>query len=52
MSDIPRRPLDIQSARLTPERVTLIRRRIESGAYASAGYADDIARRMLASGDL
>lgn len=51
-SDIPRLHVEGRSARLTAERITLLRERVRSGVYHSAGYADDIARRILASGDL
>ena len=52
MSDIPRHHPDLASAGLSPERKVLIRERVASGFYHSAGYADDIARRILASGHL
>lgn len=39
-------------AELTPERVAEIRQRILEGAYDSVHVVDQLARRMLASGDL
>ena len=39
-------------AELTPERVGEIRRRVLERAYDSLGVVDEVARRLLASGDL
>ena len=39
-------------AELTPERVAEIRRRVLERAYDSLGVVDEVARRLLASGDL
>lgn len=37
---------------LTPERHAEIRRRVLNGAYNGSGVIDEVARRLLASGDL
>lgn len=37
---------------LTPERIAEVRERIMSGAYNSLEVVDQVARRMLASGDI
>lgn len=37
---------------LTPERISQVRERILSGAYNSLEVVDQVARRMLASGDV
>lgn len=37
---------------LRPERVAEVRRRIREGAYDSAGVLEEVARRMLARGDV
>jgi hypothetical protein len=39
-------------ARLTAERVMQIRRRVAARAYDSPAVVDEVARRLLASGDL
>lgn len=38
--------------RLTPERISEIRERILAGAYNSLEVVDQVARKMLASGDV
>lgn len=37
---------------LTPERHAVIRQRVLSGAYNASGVIDEVARRLLDSGDL
>ena len=51
MQDIPR-GWRVADAPLSPERASMIRQRVRDGAYLGAGYAGDIARRILASGAL
>lgn len=53
MADIPRLyPAHERGGQLTAERVGQLRERVRAGVYLSVGYADDTARRILASGDL
>ena len=40
------------SGSLTPERISEVRERILSGAYNSLEVVDQVARKMLASGDI
>ena len=40
------------SSALTPERVAAIREKILNGAYNSVEVVDQVARKMLASGDI
>lgn len=40
------------AAGLTPERTAQIRQRILDGAYNSLGVVDEVARRILSSGDV
>ena len=43
---------DATRGELTPERISEIRERILSGAYNSLEVVDQVARKMLASGDI
>lgn len=43
---------EASSGNLTPERISEIRERILSGAYNSLEIVEEVARKMLASGDL
>src|SRR5919202_487343 len=45
-------PAAVGRAELTPERVAEIRRRVLERAYDALGVVDEVARRLLASGDL
>jgi hypothetical protein len=45
-------PADAVGDELTEERIAEIRARIASGAYNSPEVAEEIARRMLESGDI
>jgi anti-sigma28 factor (negative regulator of flagellin synthesis) len=46
------RPADMSAERLTDARVAEIRARIAKGAYRSRAVAEEVARRLLDSGDL
>ena len=41
-----------ESGALTPERTAQIRQRVLDGAYNSLGVVDEVARRIIGSGDL
>jgi hypothetical protein len=45
-------PAKADGSPLTPERVAELRERVRSGAYDAAEVVDEVARRLLASGDL
>ena len=45
-------PAAVGRAELTPQRVAEIRRRVLKRAYDTLGVVDEVARRLLASGDL
>ncbi len=45
-------PADIQEAGLSDEEIAAYRRRVAEGFYNSPGVADEVARRMLRSGDI
>jgi hypothetical protein len=47
-----RRPADMSAERLTDARVAEIRARIARGVYRSRAVAEEVARRLLESGDL
>ena len=48
---VPRAERTAQTASPKPERVTVLRERVQDGYYASASMMENVARRMLAVGD-
>lgn len=50
--EISQQGRDLAATGLTPERVEEIRGKIQDGVYNRPGTAEDVARRIIASGDV